>query len=95
MNSRRSAMSGSTGDGPVGGKMGIPARNLDDAILERELRQMWRTREDTVVNGGAHAIRAHTDRMLELEHEYIARFPRETTAEPGRTRRGARRRVAS
>lgn len=75
--------------------MGIPARDLDDLTLERELRQMWRTRESTVVSGGSHAIRAHTDRMLELEHEYIARFPAETKAEPGRTRRGARQRAAS
>jgi len=72
------------------GKLGVPAAKLGDEDLERELRHLWRTREETIVHGGSHAIRAHTDRMLELEHEYIARFPRETQPTPSRTRRGAR-----
>lgn len=66
----------------VGRKFGIPARDLRDANLERELRHLWRTREDTVLHGTAHAIRAHTDRMMQLEHEYIARFPRKTRPTP-------------
>jgi hypothetical protein len=73
-----------------GRKLGIPARDLRDADLDRELRHLWRTRKDTVLNGAANAIRAHTDRMLELEHEFIARFPRKTQPAPGRTRRGSR-----
>lgn len=75
-----------------GRKLGIPARDLGDGDLERELRHLWRTREDAILNGAANAIRAHTDRMLELEHEYIARFPRKTKPSAGRTRRGARAR---
>lgn len=71
-------------------KLGIPARDLDDTALRRESNQMWRTREETVVHGSSHAIAIHTQRMLELEHELIARFPRETTPDPSRTRRGAR-----
>lgn len=73
-----------------GRKLGIPARDLRDADLDRELRHLWRTRQDTVMNAAANAIRAHTDRMLELEHEYVARFPRKTKPTPGRTRRGSR-----
>jgi len=72
------------------GKLGVPAAKLGDRDLERELRNLWRTREETILHGSSHAIRAHTDRMLELEHEYVARFPRETQPAPSRTRRGAR-----
>jgi hypothetical protein len=71
-------------------KFGIPARDLRDPDLERELRHLWRTREETVLSGTAHAIRTHTDRMLELEHEYVARFPRKTRPAARRTRRGSR-----
>lgn len=73
-------------------KLGVPARDLDDASLERALRNLWRTRQEVVVNGSGHAIRTHTDRMLELEHEYVARFPWLSVASPARTRRGARER---
>jgi len=76
----------------TGRKLGIPARDLRDADLERELHHLWRTRQETILHGSANAIRAHTDRMLELEHEYIARFPRKTQAAEARTRRGARAR---
>lgn len=73
-------------------KMGVAGRDLDDDALRRELSQMWRTREETILHGSAHAIAAHTSRMLELEHELIARFPKETEPEAGRTRRGSRAR---
>ena len=73
-------------------KLGVPARNLDDASLKRELRQMWRTREETIFHGSSHAMAIHTHRMLELEHEFIARFPGETAPDPSRTRRGSRAR---
>ncbi|MEX2556111.1 MAG: DUF6158 family protein [Actinomycetota bacterium] len=84
-------MSGSKGAAaPRGGKLGVPAAKLSDRDFERESRRLWRTREETILHGGSHAIRAHTDRMLELEHEYVARFPRETQPSPSRTRRGSR-----
>jgi hypothetical protein len=73
-------------------KLGVAARDLDDDSLRRELAQMWRTREETILNGSMHAIATHTSRMLELEHELIARFPQETEPEAGRTRRGSRAR---
>jgi len=74
------------------GKLGVTARKLSDQALKRQLRTMWRTREDTVLHGGAHAIATHTHRMLELEYEYISRFQSETTPTPARTRRGSRAR---
>ena len=74
------------------GKLGVVAKDLDDAALKRQLQTMWNTRRDTILHGGAHAIAAHTHRMLELEFEYIARFTQETTPTPARTRRGSRAR---
>jgi uncharacterized protein DUF6158 len=73
-------------------KFGVPASDLSDEDLERELRHLYETREETFFDGSASALRTHTDRMLELEHEYAARFPRETEPDPGRTRSGARAR---
>ncbi|HEX9775355.1 MAG TPA: DUF6158 family protein [Actinomycetota bacterium] len=73
---------------------GLPASRLGDDDLRRELHTLYRTREDTFLNGSPQALRAHTDRMLELEREYAARFPQEAAPDPGRTRRGARRRSA-
>jgi len=73
-------------------KLGIPARQLTDQALNRQLRTMWATREETVLHGASNAIARHTYRMLELEFEYIARFSSETTPSPGRTRRGSRAR---
>jgi hypothetical protein len=73
-------------------KLGVSARNLTDEALHRELRQLWRTREETVFRGSAHAMATHTSRMLELEYELIARFPRETEPAPTRTRSGSRAR---
>jgi uncharacterized protein DUF6158 len=71
-------------------KLGVAPRTLTDAALKRELRHLWRTREETVVAGSSHAIATHTRRMLELEDELIARFPHETQPAPSRTRRGSR-----
>jgi hypothetical protein len=73
-------------------KLGLSARSLTDEALHRELRQLWRTREETVFRGSAHAMATHTSRMLELEYELIARFPRETEPSPTRTRSGSRAR---
>jgi hypothetical protein len=74
------------------GKLGLSARHLTDEALHRELRQLWRTREETIFRGSANAIARHTSRMLELEYELIGRFPRETNPSPGRTRSGSRAR---
>jgi uncharacterized protein DUF6158 len=71
-------------------KMGVAPKNLTDAALKRELRHLWRTREETIRSGSSAAIGTHTRRMLELEDEYIDRFPNETEPAPSRTRRGSR-----
>src|SRR5437660_12802193 len=71
---------------------GIPAQQLEDDELENELRQLYRTREETFFHGSAQAFKRHTDRMLELEGEYASRKPASVEPEPERTRAGARRR---
>lgn len=72
---------------------GIPAAQLGGDDLERELRQLWGTREDTFFTGTEDALKHHTDRMLELEREYRRRFPERVGPEADRTRAGARLRA--
>lgn len=55
--------------------IGIPAQNLTDEDLERELAHAHRKRHDTFLNGSAHALANHTRRVAELEQEYPLRFP--------------------
>ena len=69
---------------------GVPATELDDADLERELTHLHETRHETFMNGSDDALQAHTERMLELEGEYVRRFPDRTSADPLRTREGSR-----
>jgi len=57
---------------------GIPASELDDDDLRRELQHLHETRHDTFVNGSKHALEHHTQRTQELEAEYRRRFPYET-----------------
>ena len=56
-------------------QLGVPASELTDADLQRELNQAHITRHDTFLNGTAHALATHTRRMHELELEYLRRFP--------------------
>ena len=46
---------------------GVPAQELDDSALERELEHLHETRHHTFLNGSSDALQAHTERMLELE----------------------------
>jgi hypothetical protein len=69
---------------------GIPAQELDDSALERELEHLHETRHHTFLNGSGDALEAHTERMLELEQEYARRFPERTAPDPLRTREGSR-----
>lgn len=55
--------------------LGIPAHDLSDQELERELAHTHRKRHDTFMSGSAHALATHTRRMFELELEYLQRFP--------------------
>jgi hypothetical protein len=72
---------------------GIPAADLDDGDLERELRHLYETRADTFFNGSPHALDEHTHRMLDLEREYVTRFPDRTEPDEQRTRAGSRARA--
>ena len=69
---------------------GVPATELDDSALERELEHLHETRHETFLNGSSDALEAHTERMLELEQEYARRFPERTDPDQLRTREGSR-----
>ena len=69
---------------------GIPPQDLADDDLRRELAHLHETRHGTVTGGSESALEAHTGRMLALEAEFIARFPREAAPDPQRTRAGSR-----
>ena len=69
---------------------GIPAEELTDDDLRRELEHLHATRHDTVLDGSESALEAHTERMLALEHEFLRRFPEEAAPDPRRTRAGIR-----
>ncbi|HZI96836.1 MAG TPA: DUF6158 family protein [Actinomycetales bacterium] len=57
---------------------GIPARELDDAELERQGAAAHATRNWVFLHGTAQQFQRHTDRMLELEAEYLRRHPKRT-----------------
>ncbi|GHJ49452.1 hypothetical protein Cs7R123_67940 [Catellatospora sp. TT07R-123] len=54
---------------------GIPAGELSDHELSRELASLHRTRHDTFVHGSDSALANHDERSRELEGEYLRRFP--------------------
>ena len=74
----------------MAGKFGLDPHQLEDEALERELRYLYATREETFFHGSRQALLNHTERMLQLEREYANRFPERTKADTLRTRRGAR-----
>jgi hypothetical protein len=74
----------------AGKKFGVDPRELHDEALERELRHLHATREETFFHGSRQAILNHTERMLQLEQEYSSRFPERTTPDTQRTRKGSR-----
>jgi hypothetical protein len=55
--------------------LGIPADELSDDDLERELAYAHAKRHDTFLHGTQHALATHTRRTFELELEYLQRFP--------------------
>ncbi len=71
-------------------KFGLDPYRLDDAALERKLRHLYATREETFFHGTRQALLNHTERMLQLEREYASRFPERTKADALRTRKGSR-----
>ncbi|MEU1167310.1 DUF6158 family protein, partial [Streptomyces sp. NPDC005921] len=68
---------------------GVDPSRLDDQQLMKELENIHRTRHDTLLYGSNDALRAHNERMAQLEGEYLRRNPRRLVA-AGRTREGAR-----
>jgi hypothetical protein len=70
---------------------GVPARDLSDDDLTRELTQLYSTRDDTLRHGSEQALSTHTRRTQELEAEYLRRFP-DREIDPERLREGARQR---
>jgi hypothetical protein len=70
---------------------GIPAAQLSDEDLIREVDQLHVTRHQTFLHGTRDAFDTHTARMLSLEHEYLRRFAARSGPDPLRTRAGSRR----
>lgn len=73
---------------------GVPANDLPDGDLLRELASVHRTRHTTLRHGSDHALAHHDQRMVELEREYLRRFP-EREIDPERLTEGARARDES
>ena len=68
---------------------GVPADKLSDADLERELKHLHETRNDTFLHGSEDALHFHTARMNELEQDYLRRNP-DRVIDARRTRHGSR-----
>ncbi|MGH3412115.1 MAG: DUF6158 family protein [Marmoricola sp.] len=58
--------------------LGRPARELDDEELEQQGRHAHETRNWVFLHGTAEQFANHTTRMLELEQEYLRRYPKRT-----------------
>lgn len=57
---------------------GLPVGDLSDADLERQVDRAHATRNWVFLHGTARQFRRHTERMLELEQEYLRRYPQRT-----------------
>ena len=57
---------------------GVPARELSDDELERQGVHAHAMRHWVFLHGTADQFRTHTERMLELEQEYLRRHPQRT-----------------
>jgi hypothetical protein len=60
------------------GAPGVPARELSDEELEQQGTYAHATRTWVLLHGTANQFRHHTERMLELEQEYVRRHPKRT-----------------
>ncbi|UQX04352.1 DUF6158 family protein [Streptomyces sp. RerS4] len=72
---------------------GPAARELEDGRLLKELETIHRTRHETFLHGSDEALATHSQRLKELEDEYLRRHP-ERAPTAARTRSGARARSA-
>jgi hypothetical protein len=57
---------------------GRSARDLSDEELEQQGKQAHETRNWVFLHGTAAQFATHTSRMLELEQEYLRRYPKRT-----------------
>jgi hypothetical protein len=57
---------------------GRPAAELSDEELEAQGKQLHDSRNWVFLHGSAAQFETHTQRMLELEQEYLRRFPKRT-----------------
>ena len=57
---------------------GRPASELSDEELEQQGKQLHDSRNWMFLHGSAAQFETHTKRMLELEQEYLRRFPKRT-----------------
>ncbi|WP_448623901.1 DUF6158 family protein [Geodermatophilus sp. URMC 64] len=57
---------------------GRPARDLSDEELEQQGTHAHATRNWVFLHGTAEQYQRHTERMLELEQEYLRRYPKRT-----------------
>jgi hypothetical protein len=72
--------------GKIFGVTGIPASDLADDDLDRDLAHLHETRRETFLHGGEESLNVHTSRMLELETEFRRRFPERVAPDPARLR---------
>ncbi len=68
---------------------GVPSDRLTDEALDRELKHLHETRNDTFLHGSDDALAFHTERTAELEREFLQRNP-ERVPDARRTRHGSR-----
>jgi len=69
---------------------GVPPSSLPDDDLVREVTHLHDTRHETFLHGSEDALEVHTARMLELEAEFLRRFPEKVLPDALRTRAGSR-----
>ncbi len=60
------------------GSRGVPAAELSDEDLEHQGTQVHQTRNWVFLHGTAEQFQTHTERMFELEQEYLRRHPKRT-----------------
>ena len=68
---------------------GVPADQLTDEALERELEHLHETRHDTFLHGSDDALASHSSRTVALEYDYLRRNP-DRVLDARRTRHGSR-----
>jgi hypothetical protein len=65
--------------------LGVDPAELPAEVLLRELRNLHATRYETLRHGSDDALANHTRRLVELESEYLRRYP-QREVDPARLR---------